>query len=191
MSGSRHIYAWVITLPHLIVCNTLQHTATRCNTLQHAATHCNTLQHTATCMSHYHAAPHCLQSFSLVSVAVCCSVLQCVAVCCSVLQCVAVWILSSHDISSNSLHSFSWVMFSSLNFLKSLSQIIVITTPHMIMSDTRWRRRIGCLIFIGHFPQKNPIIIGPFAKYVYVQLKASYGTLPLCTMPHTEDAHPL
>ena len=30
-----------------ILCNTLQHTATRCNTLQHATTRCNTLQHTA------------------------------------------------------------------------------------------------------------------------------------------------
>jgi len=44
---------------------------------------------------------------------------------------------------------------------------------------TKWQRPIGCLIFIGHFPQKSPIISGSSAKND-MQLNTSYGSSPPC-----------
>jgi len=67
-----------------------------------------------------------------------------------------------------SYHIYEWVMLQ-----------IMSTRWESHVTCTGWRRVIGCLIFIGHFPKKNPTLSGSLAK-PDLQLEASYQSLPPC-----------
>jgi len=51
---------------------------------------------------------------------------------------------------------------------------------YCVSTTTGWQRPIWCLIFIGHFQQKSPVIGDSFAKRD-LQLRTSYASSPPCS----------
>ena len=82
---------------------------------------------------------------------------------------------------------FVYILISRSNIHMLRASTCVRTSTHSHFHSittvvTGWQRPIGCFIFIGHVPQKSPIISGSFAKND-LQLEASYGSPPPCMLP--------
>jgi len=67
-----------------------------------------------------------------------------------------------------------------LRLLQPLAQSLIGSPCTLLRTGTGWRRSLGCLIFVGHFPQKSPTLGGSFAKND-LQLTASYDIACVCT----------
>ena len=85
-----------------------------------------------------------------------------------------------HTTSNSNLSTHTSVTFSSYTHTNTYTHTHTHKYPCSNHQLTGWQNPMGCLIFIGHFPQKSPIIGGSFAKRD-LQLKASCASSRPCT----------
>ena len=85
------------------------------------------------------------------------------------------WRMSHVTHMNESCHTYEWVM----------SRRHAMHLRHLVLRlDTSWRKCIAWLIFIGHFPQKSPIINGSVLE-IDLQFKVSYASSPPCNIAPT------
>ena len=113
-------------------------------------------------------------------------ILQCVAVCCCTCSVVLHCVLQIECWRVYFVEIFSTINLKSFGQRQSPEDLGLLilsaedfSTKLVLKSRTEWPRTTGCLILIGNFPQKSPMISGSFAKNV-LQVKESYGSSPPC-----------
>jgi len=87
-------------------------------------------------------------------------------------------------------HTYIWVM--KMSYGTHMSESYRTHRQVVLIIGTGWRRPIGCLIYVGHFPQKSPVMTCSFAK-IDLQLEASNGSSPPCCeeMMHVASVYEL